>query len=276
MRHSSWEITEFAIPSGYNASRITKGPDGNLWFTENFGNKIGRITPSGTITEFPIPTPGSYPFGITTGADGNIWFAEELGNKIGRITPSGAISEFPIVGPGTGPVDITSGPDGNLWFTEQGQYFGRITTSGVITSFPIAAIGSGLLTTGPDGNLWITDYYGNKVFKAVICSAPTVTANASPSILWPPNHKMVSVSINAATSGGCDSSLCKIVSVSSNEPIDADGDWVITGDLSLQLRAERLGQGTGRIYTITIRCTDGSGNQTTKGVTVTAPHDQGK
>ena len=32
---------------------ITTGPDGNLWFTEYGGDKIGRITPSGTITEFP-------------------------------------------------------------------------------------------------------------------------------------------------------------------------------------------------------------------------------
>ena len=27
-------------------------PDGNLWFTEEDGNKIGRITPAGTIAEF--------------------------------------------------------------------------------------------------------------------------------------------------------------------------------------------------------------------------------
>src|SRR3954471_19246906 len=35
---------------------ITAGPDANLWFTERVGNKIGRITPAGTITEFTIPT----------------------------------------------------------------------------------------------------------------------------------------------------------------------------------------------------------------------------
>ena len=38
---------------------ITTGPDGNLWFTEFGAGKIGRITPSGSITEFPIPTAGS-------------------------------------------------------------------------------------------------------------------------------------------------------------------------------------------------------------------------
>jgi hypothetical protein len=64
-------------------------------------------------------------------------------------------------------------------------------------------------------------------------------------------------------------------SVSSNEPIDADGDWLVTGDLTLYLRAERSGNDTGRVYTITLQCTDSSGSSTTNSVTVTVPHDQG-
>ena len=63
--------------------------------------------------------------------------------------------------------------------------------------------------------------------------------------------------------------------MSSNEPVDADGDWLITGNLTLNLRAERLGNGTGRVYTITVQCMDSSGNSTTKNVTVNVPHDQG-
>src|SRR5207249_11165142 len=72
---------------------IIAGRDGNLWFTERFGNKIGRIAPtSGLITEFcqvltagnPSGITGS-PRGITVGPDGNIWFAEVSG-VIGRIT----------------------------------------------------------------------------------------------------------------------------------------------------------------------------------------------
>ena len=52
------QITEFKIPTdGSNPFGITVGPDKNLWFTEEFGNNIGRITPSGQITEFPIAAP---------------------------------------------------------------------------------------------------------------------------------------------------------------------------------------------------------------------------
>ncbi len=75
---------------------VTPGPDGNLWFTEFDGNRIGRITPAGIVTEFSAGiSPKSGPFGITAGPDGSLWFAEYVGNRIGRITPSGLLSEFP-------------------------------------------------------------------------------------------------------------------------------------------------------------------------------------
>ena len=38
------------------------------------------------VTEFPVPTAGSSPFGITTGPDGNLWFTENSANQIGRLT----------------------------------------------------------------------------------------------------------------------------------------------------------------------------------------------
>jgi virginiamycin B lyase len=93
---------------------LTAGPDGNLWYTEYTDNKIGRLTTTGTLTEFPLPTAHSGPTGITTGPDGNLWFTEATGQKLGRITPSGVITEFALPQP-CGPQGITAGPDGNLW-----------------------------------------------------------------------------------------------------------------------------------------------------------------
>src|SRR3977135_142051 len=55
-------ITEFSSPtSDSRPLGITFGFGGNLWFTEQIGNKIGRITPQGVITEFSIPTFDSQP-----------------------------------------------------------------------------------------------------------------------------------------------------------------------------------------------------------------------
>lgn len=74
-------VTEFDIPSpGLHLGDIAKGPDGNLWFTEDRG--IGRISPSGAISEFGLPC---LSHGITTGPDGNLWIA--CWNSIVRFTP---------------------------------------------------------------------------------------------------------------------------------------------------------------------------------------------
>src|SRR5208282_2637958 len=153
---------------------ITAGPDGNLWFTGG-NNIIGRITPTGTITEFTIPTANCFPGSITAGPDGNLWFVEEDSNKIGRITPAGMITEFPIptansqLSPTQG---ITTGPDGNLWFTESdaGQ-IGRITPSGTVTEFTSAAANEPFgITAGSDGNLWFTGLI-DRIGRVTVSSA---------------------------------------------------------------------------------------------------------
>jgi len=91
---------------------ITAGPNGTIWFTEYGpnGNNIGRITLSGTVTEFSIPTKNSQPSAIAAAPDGNLWFTEENpnANKIGRITPSGIITEFPIPTANSQPAGIVA------------------------------------------------------------------------------------------------------------------------------------------------------------------------
>jgi uncharacterized repeat protein (TIGR01451 family) len=56
-----------------------------LWFTQHNTFQIGRITTTGLITEYPVPTTNSYPIGIAVGSDGAIWFTETNTGKIGRI-----------------------------------------------------------------------------------------------------------------------------------------------------------------------------------------------
>src|SRR5206468_1150725 len=160
------KIDEFPIPTAASSPRsITVGADGNLWFTELFGNNIGRITRSGVITEFPVRTSFGGPATITSGPDGALWFTENNAGKIGRITTAGEVTEFSL-SMLSGPDGITAGPDGALWFTEEGgNKIGRITTLGVITEFPIPTLNGGPrgITVGPDGNLWFTETTGNEV-----------------------------------------------------------------------------------------------------------------
>lgn len=85
-------ITAFRIPTqSANALGITMGPDGNVWFTEQGASQIGRMSPAGAFTEFPLDSPG-YPTDIVAGPDGNLWFTVPTSGSrdwIGRITPSG-------------------------------------------------------------------------------------------------------------------------------------------------------------------------------------------
>src|SRR5258705_152010 len=75
-------VTDFsvALTAGAQPAAIAAGPDGNLWFTEQGGNRIGRITPAGVVTEFSAGiTAGAALAGIAAGPDGNLWFAENGG-----------------------------------------------------------------------------------------------------------------------------------------------------------------------------------------------------
>ena len=113
-------------------------------------------------------------------------------------------------------------------------------------------------------------------------TAPVIASvSADPNVLWPPNHKMRAVTVSVDASDVCSGVSCKIISVSSDEDENGKGDgntspdYEITGDLTVDLRAERSGLGDGRVYTITVECTDGSGNSSESTVTVGVPHDQG-
>ncbi|HEY0752922.1 MAG TPA: protein kinase [Ktedonobacteraceae bacterium] len=159
-------ITEFSLTKSSGPADITKGSDGNLWFSESLTSKIGRLSPGGVLTEFAAPTSGSYPYGITAGTDGNLWFSETNASKIGRITTGGLVTEFPTPTPNSGPFVMTKGPDGNLWFTEtSGSKIGRISASGMISEFPVPTSKAWPLgiTAGPDGNMWFTEYDGGKI-----------------------------------------------------------------------------------------------------------------
>ncbi len=133
------------------------------------------------------------------------------------------------------------------------------------------------------GNTAIGTTFSNlRVFPpgAADTTPPVISKlTASQELIWPPNHKMVSVTLNAVATDNVGVTSLKIVSATSNEPDNGlgDGDTAndiqVTGDLTLNLRAERSGKGNGRIYTVTVEARDAAGNAATKSVTVSVPKD---
>ena len=199
------EFTMFVLgPAGYGGNAIASGPDGNMWFTNNANNSIGRITPSGAVTYFAEPTTsasastgGPRLFAIAAGPDGNLWFTSFYANLVGKITPAGVITTYPVPTANAMPMGITAGLDGNIWFVlDNASGIGRITPGGVITEFPIptpgatgpAAITSDngclmcgfMITAGPLNSLWFTIPAANRVGRitmaGVVTTMPVTTA----------------------------------------------------------------------------------------------------
>lgn len=125
--------------------------------------------------------------------------------------------------------------------------------------------------------LTVTDNHGassqcTATVTVVDNTPPTISGpSTSPSVLWPPNHKMIDVTINYTATDSCGPVTCKL-GVTSNEGTSAD--WQIIDAHHVRLRAERAGNGSERVYTITIICTDSSNNSSSQIVTVSVPHDQ--
>ncbi|MFT6897950.1 MAG: microsomal dipeptidase-like Zn-dependent dipeptidase [Paraglaciecola sp.] len=114
---------------------------------------------------------------------------------------------------------------------------------------------------------------------------PDLTVSVTPTVLWPPNQKLVKVRVDISASDVCDAiPAIKLVSITSNESDNGKGDGNTENDIQgavfgmddreFQLRAERSGGGGSRIYSITYEATDASGNTALKQVTVSVPKSQ--
>jgi virginiamycin B lyase len=174
-------ISQFKIAaSDSSTTGIVLGPDHALWFIDAGTNAIGRISTTGQIKEYPLPSSyrcALHQSEITVGPDGALWFVEagygSYEPAIGRITLDGTLSEFPLPHGSGLPLSITAGPDGDLWFTENSLgSIGRLTPRGQFHQFTITETllydpsilpGPVDITTGPDGALWITNYADNVI-----------------------------------------------------------------------------------------------------------------
>lgn len=116
-----------------------------------------------------------------------------------------------------------------------------------------------------------SDHDGLVLFIDV--TAPQIVVSADPARLWPPNHNYHTFSVAdfvTSISDGIDDGLSisdvYIVSVSSDEPEDSPGDGNTLNDIlivdcqTVDLRAERAGNGNGRVYTINAAAQDAAGN----------------
>lgn len=164
---------------------------------------------------------------------------------------------------------------------------GPVTISQSPAAGTVVSLGTHVITvTATDGAGNYTDM--PVTFTVIDNTPPAITFNGNVITLWSPNHQYETVQVSdlvASASDNCDAgvSLSSVyISKVTSDEVDngaADGnsvnDIVIAADCkSVQLRAERAGNLDGRVYTITFKVTDASGNLTTATAAVTVPHSQ--
>ena len=259
-----------------------------LWLVNPNGSNLRQIS-SNSLDLHPKWDRSSNSVVFTRGNE--IWSTDLLGNET-QLTHIADANHPPVANAGADQTVECAGQGGTnvtlnglassdqdndtLTYTWAGQ-FGTVNGP-----TPTVALSMGLNTI----TLTVTDGKGGTSSDEVILNVVDTTApsieniRTTPSLLWPPNHKMTPVVVNVSASDSCSpTTVCKIVSVHSNEPINGLGDgdtapdWEINGNLGVTLRAERAGTGNGRIYTITVQCTDASGNSATKETVVIVPRN---
>jgi len=260
------------------------------------------VTISGSRSDNqPIDAP--YPKGATT----ITWTAVDASGNKASCTQLVVVSdeEAPAITPPFADAAITKDTDVDVCsYTVKGTEFDASATdncAGPVTihySWTGASAGSasnslaGVVFEKGTTHVWcaVTDASGNVAewsFAITIedNQAPVINSvKATPDVLWSPNHKMVDVTLLYDVKENCSGLTYHVVSITSNESTNdlgdgnTDVDWNEgTDGQHIQLRAERSGKGSGRIYTITVKVKDASGNESGEtSVTVTVPHDQGK
>jgi virginiamycin B lyase len=195
----NWSVTEFSsgLSAGAKPDTITAGADGAMWFSEFDGDRIGRVSADGSITEYPTSGPGlaagAEPSGVVAGPDGYIWFTEYGAGQLGAIDPATGqlVGEYPVpAGASSEPQGIVVGPDGALWFTERGAgQIGRLDptmaksgTSDGFSEFAVPTNGTHIapqpvdLVDGLDGTMWATLLSGDLASIVPAGSGPDTTA----------------------------------------------------------------------------------------------------
>jgi hypothetical protein len=166
----------------------------------------------------------------------------------------------------------------------------QVTLSGAQTVNLFLAGSDGAVTIGAEGTTEVTYFAIDNAGNAESAKSLTVKIDKTPPLitgmpsadctLWPPDHKVVDVATVSA-SDALSGMASFDVTATSNEPTGKHGpDIVITGaglqPRDVQLRAERLGSGSGRVYPINATATDVAENTATAISSCTVPHDQGQ
>ncbi len=246
-------LGDYALAVAFDNAPTVSNPDQSDGDHDGIGDAIDEATLVAEDVDFECTSAGS----VGT-------LAAVLTNPLGGIADQEVVFTFDADGDG------------------ESETFAALTNADGVAQVEVESVltygETGEYTAAWDGVLVTAEDTG---IVTVVDTVPPVITEilADPNMLWPPNRQMIPVTVTVTVEDACSSEvICEIIEVTSTEPEqsnpgDPAPDWVITGPLTLELRAQRLGMYDGRVYTITVECVDDAGNGVTETVTVAVPHD---
>ena len=154
-RDFSAKITEWSVPTPKFARDPAPGPDGNIYITVMFADRIARFdTKTQKFNEWNLPS-GAHPHGLLVDPQGKVWYTGNGNGTIGELDPAtGKVTEHRPPSRGN-PHTIVIDDAGTIWFTSQSGYVGHLDrASGKITEYRMSGGPYGL-ALDKVGRVWV-------------------------------------------------------------------------------------------------------------------------
>ena len=174
------QFEEHKIPTNPSGpAALTRDANGNIWFAEAQGGKIGVIEPqSGKIREFaPDDDPLGEPFALFIDSDQNVWTSEHVGLSIVKFNPLlETFEKKHIIDPQAAPFGMTADKFGNIWLAQHtvdklGVYDPTRSEFSEV-NIPTKTSFTQFVTSDKNGNVWFVEQRGNKLGNVIISESP--------------------------------------------------------------------------------------------------------